>query len=65
MKEEKKVVQVEAVPQRIDQPTQDGARSTLTETLEIVHSPIQNMTVVMDSEQPTCPVCRPLLSHSI
>ena len=48
MKKEEKVV--ETIPQRLDQHPQDGARSTATETLEVVHSPMQNVTVVMDSE---------------
>ena len=53
MKKEDKVI--EAVPQRLDHATQGGSRTTATETLEVVHSPVQNITVVMDSEQPMPP----------
>jgi hypothetical protein len=42
---------VEAVPQRLDRLTQDEARTTAAETLEVVHGLVQNMRVVMDGEQ--------------
>jgi hypothetical protein len=42
---------VEAVLQRLDRLTQDEARTTTAETLEVVHSLVQSMRVVMDGEQ--------------
>jgi hypothetical protein len=42
---------VEAVLQRLDRLTQDEARTTAAETLEVVHGLVQNMRVVMDGEQ--------------
>ena len=47
---------VEAVLQRLDRLTQDEARTTAAETLEVVHGLVQNMSMVMDSEhtQSTC-----------
>jgi replicative DNA helicase len=42
---------VEAVVQRLDRLTQEEARITATQTLEVVHGLVQNMKVVMDSEQ--------------
>jgi hypothetical protein len=42
---------VEAVVQRLDRLTQDEARITAAQTLEVVYGLIQNMRVVMDGEQ--------------
>jgi hypothetical protein len=42
---------VEAVLQRLDRLTQDEARTTAAETLEVVHGLVQSMRVVMDGEQ--------------
>jgi ribosomal 50S subunit-associated protein YjgA (DUF615 family) len=41
---------VEAVLQRLDRLTQDEARTTAAQTLEVVHGLVQNMSVVMDGE---------------
>ena len=43
--------EVEAVLQRLDRLTQDEARTTSAQTLEIVYGLIQNMRVVMDGER--------------
>jgi hypothetical protein len=50
---------VEAILQRIDRPTQDEARTTAAQILEVVHGLVQNMSVVMDGEQ-TRSVCNPV-----
>jgi len=53
--------EIEAVLQRLDRLTQDEARTTSAQTLEIVHGLIQNMRVVMDGEQSprdSSPACR-------
>jgi hypothetical protein len=50
---------VEAVVQRLDRLTQDEARMTAAQTLEVVYGLIQNMRVVMDGEQ-IHQACRPL-----
>ena len=42
---------VEAVLQRLDRLTQEEARMTVPQTLEIVYGLFQNMRVVMDGEQ--------------
>jgi hypothetical protein len=42
---------VEAVLQRLDRLTHDEARTTATQTLQVVHGLVQNMNVVMDGEQ--------------
>ena len=42
---------VEAVLQRLDRLTQDEARITAAQTLEVVYGLFQNMRVVMDGEQ--------------
>jgi hypothetical protein len=42
---------VEAVLQRLDRLTQDEARITAAQTLEVVYGIMQNMRVVMDGEQ--------------
>jgi len=41
---------VEGVLQRLDRLTQDEARTTAAETLEVVHGLVQNMRVAMDGE---------------
>jgi hypothetical protein len=41
---------VEAVLQRLDRLTQDEARTTAAQTLEVVHGLVQNISVVMDGE---------------
>jgi hypothetical protein len=40
--------EVEAVLQRLDRLTQDEARMTAAQTLEVVYGLVQNMKVVMD-----------------
>ena len=42
--------EVESVLQRLDRLTLDEARTTATQTLDVVHSLIQNMRVVMSGE---------------
>ena len=42
--------EVEAVLHRLDRLTQDEARTTAAQTLEIVYGLVQNMRVVMDGE---------------
>jgi len=42
---------VEAVLQRLDRLTDDEARTTAAQTLEVVHGLVQNIRVVMDGEQ--------------
>ena len=42
---------VEAVLQRLDRLTQDEARTTVAQTLEVVHHLVRHMSVVMDGEQ--------------
>ena len=42
--------EVESVLQRLDRLTLDEARTTATQTLEVVHGLVQNMRVVMDGE---------------
>ena len=52
--------EIEAVLQRLDRLTQDEARTTSAQTLEVVYGLVKNMRVVMDGEQsphhpsPTC-----------
>jgi hypothetical protein len=41
---------VEAVLQRLDRLSQDEARTTAAQTLEVVYGLVQNMRVVMDGE---------------
>ena len=41
---------VEAVLRRLDRLTQDEARTTAAQTLEVVHGLVQNISVVMDGE---------------
>jgi len=42
--------EVEAALQRLDRLTQDEARTTAAQTLEVVHSLFQNMRVFMDGK---------------
>ena len=42
---------VEAVLQRLDRLTQDEARTTVAQTLEVVYSLVKSMSVIMDGEQ--------------
>jgi len=42
---------VESVLQRLDRLTQEEARTTAAQTLEVVYGLVQNMRVVMDGEQ--------------
>jgi hypothetical protein len=42
---------IEAVLQRLDRLTQDEARITVAQTLEVVYGIMQNMRVVMDGKQ--------------
>jgi len=42
---------VEAVLQRLDRLTQDEARTTAAQTLEVVYGLVQNMSIVMDGEK--------------
>ena len=50
--------EVEAVLQRLDRLTDDEARTTAAQTLEVVHGLVQNIRVVMDGEQKhyVCPL---------
>jgi hypothetical protein len=41
---------VEAILQRLDRLTQDEARTTAAQSLEVVYRLVQNMSVVMDGE---------------
>ena len=41
---------MESVLQRLDRLTIDEARTTATQTLDVVHGLVQNMRVVMDGE---------------
>jgi len=42
--------EVEAILQRLDRLTQDEARTTADQTLEVVYGLVRNMNVVMDGE---------------
>jgi hypothetical protein len=42
---------VEAVLQRIDRLTLDEARTTATQTLEVIYGLVHNMRIVMDGKQ--------------
>ncbi len=42
---------VEAILQRLDRLTQDEARTTAAQTLEVVHGLVQNMRIIIDGEQ--------------
>ena len=43
--------EVEAITQRLDRLTQDEARITAAQTLEVVYGLFQNMRVIMDGEK--------------
>jgi len=43
--------EVEAVLERLDRLTHDEARTTASQTLEVVYGLVQNMNVVIDGEQ--------------
>jgi hypothetical protein len=43
--------EVETVLERLDRLTHDEARTTASQTLEVIHSLVQNMRIVMDGEQ--------------
>jgi hypothetical protein len=49
---------VEAILQRLDRLTQDEARTTAAQILEVVYGLVQNMSAVMDGEQ-THSACNP------
>jgi hypothetical protein len=49
---------IEAVLQRLDRLTQNEARITAIQTLEVVYGLVQNMKVVMDGEQAASFVAR-------
>ena len=55
----KGVKNVEVVLQRLDRLTQDEARITAAQTLEVVYGLVQNMRVVVDGEQARSS-CNPL-----
>jgi hypothetical protein len=44
--------EIESVLQRLDRLTLDEARTTATQTLEVVHGLVQNMRVVIDGGSP-------------
>jgi len=46
--------EVESVLQRLDRLTLDEARTTATQTLDVVHGLIQNTRVVMNGEATLC-----------
>jgi hypothetical protein len=54
--------EVEAVLQRLDRLTQDEARTTAAQTLEVVYGLMQNMNVLVDGEQTHMTCHRRLLS---
>jgi hypothetical protein len=43
--------EVKAVLERLDRLTHDEARTTASQTLEVIHGLVQNMRVVMDGKQ--------------
>ena len=43
---------VEAILQRLDRLTQDEARTTAAQTLEVVYGLVKNIGIVMDGEHP-------------
>jgi hypothetical protein len=57
--------EVEAVLQRLDRLTQDEARTTAVQTLEVVYGLVQNMKVFMDGEQTHITCHRQLLSLTL
>ena len=46
--------EVKSVLQRLDRLTHDEARTTATQTLDVVHGLIQNIRVVMNGEATLC-----------
>jgi hypothetical protein len=50
---------LEAMVHRLDRLTQDEARQTVAQILNVVHGLVENMKVVMDGEQ-IHQACRPL-----
>ena len=46
--------EVESVLQRLDRLTLDEARTTATQTLDVVHGLVQNLRVVMSGEPTLC-----------
>jgi hypothetical protein len=55
---------VEVVLQRLDRITQDEARTTAAQTLEVVYGLVQNMRVVLDGKRIYL-ACQPLVvEHS-
>lgn len=55
---------VEVVLQRLDRLTQDEARTTAAQTLEVVYGLVQNMRVVLDGKRIYL-ACQPLVvEHS-
>jgi hypothetical protein len=53
--------EIDAVLQRLDRLTQDEARTTAAQTLEVVYGLVQNMRVVIDGKRIDL-ACEPLLS---
>jgi hypothetical protein len=53
--------EVEAVLQRLDRLTQDEARTTAAQTLEVVYGLVQNMRVLIDGKRIDL-ACEPLLN---
>ena len=54
---------VEAVLQRLDRLTEDEARTTAAQTLEVIYSLVQNMTIIMDGEKMHCARHPPCVEH--
>jgi hypothetical protein len=54
--------EIEAVLQRLDRLTQDEARTTAAQTLEVVYRLVQNTNVLVDGEQTHMTCHRRLLS---
>ena len=50
--------EIEAVLQRLDRLTQDEARMTVAQTLDVVHGLMGNMKVVMEGAQLSCDCSR-------
>jgi len=54
---------VEAVLQRLDRLTEDEARTTAAQTLEVIYNLVQNMTMIMDGEKIYCARHPPCVEH--
>jgi hypothetical protein len=52
--------EIEAVLQRLDRLTQEEARMTVAQTLEVVHGLVNNMKMVMDGTRPHSIDCQGL-----